>query len=166
MVIIGDKKNAGPPKKRGRKSAYEQKIRPNLAQIAEWAKERTDEQIARLLDVTPQTFCKYKQEKTELFEALKHGRTALVENLYNTLIKKAQGFQYTESKTIEEADQNGNLTITRKETYTRTALPDVAAIHLLLKNYDRENWSENPQMLELKRQELEIQKQKADAAAW
>ena len=167
MVFIGAKKSASAPKKRGRKSAYEQKIKPNLAKIAEWAQERTDEQIAKLLDVTPQTFCKYKQEKKELFEALKHGRTALVENLYNTLIKKAEGFQYTESKLIEERDPTtGQLFVSRKETYTRTALPDVAAIHLLLKNYDRDNWSDNPQALELKKQEIEIQRQKAENAAW
>lgn len=167
MVFIGTKKAASAPKKRGRKSAYEEKIKPNLAKIAEWAQERTDEQIAKLLGMAPQTFCKYKSEKEELKEALKTGRTQLVKDLYNTLIKKAQGFQYTEAKTIEERDPaTGALIVTRKETYTRTALPDVAAIHLLLKNYDRENWSDNPQMLELKKQEIELQKQKIEDAAW
>lgn len=167
MVFIGTKKAASAPKKRGRKSAYEETIKPNLAKIAEWAQERTDEQIAKLLGIAPQTFCKYKTEKTELKEALKRGRTQLVKDLYSTLIKKAQGFQYTEGKTIEEVDPNtGRLIVTRKETYTRTALPDVAAIHLLLKNYDKENWSDNPQALELKKEELEIQKKKAEDAAW
>lgn len=167
MVFIGTKKAASAPKKRGRKSAYEETIKPNLAKIAEWAQERTDEQIAKLLGIAPQTFCKYKTEKPELKEALKRGRTQLVKDLYSTLIKKAQGFQYTEGKTIEEIDPNtGRLIVTRKETYTRTALPDVAAIHLLLKNYDKENWSDNPQALELKKEELEIQKKKAEDAAW
>lgn len=167
MVFIGTKKAASAPKKRGRKSAYEETIKPNLAKIAEWAQERTDEQIAKLLGIAPQTFCKYKTEKPELKEALKRGRTQLVKDLYSTLIKKAQGFQYTEGKTIEELDPNtGRLIVTRKETYTRTALPDVAAIHLLLKNYDKENWSDNPQALELKKEELEIQRKKAEDAAW
>ena len=166
MVRIGTKKSDSAPKKRGRKNAYEEKIEPHLAQIAEWGKEYTDEQIAKMLGIAPQTFCKYKTAKKELKEALKNARTTLVDNLYNTLFKKAQGFQYTETKTVEERDQNGNLTITRKETYTRTALPDVAAIHLLLKNYDRENWTDNPAMLELKKKEIEIQKQKAEDAGW
>ena len=42
-------------------------------------------------------------------------------------------------------------------------LPDVAAINLCLKNYDKENWSENPQNLELKKQELELKKTIAEA---
>lgn len=167
MVFIGQNKTNGAPKKRGRKNAYEEKIKPHLAQIAEWSKDYTDEQIARLLGIVPQTFCKYKSLNSELKEALKSGRTTLVENLYNTLFKKAEGFQYTETKTIEERNPDtGRLEITRKETYTRTALPDVAAIHLLLKNYDRENWTDNPAMLELKKQEIEIQKQKAEDAGW
>ena len=167
MVFIGEKKSGKAPQKRGRKNAYETKIKPNLAKIAEWAQEKTEAQICLLLGITQETFYKYKREKSELSEALKKGRTQLVKNLYSTLIKKAEGFQYTEGKTIEERDpETGALVVTRKETYTRTALPDVAAIHLLLKNYDRENWSDNPQMLELKKQELEIQKQKAEDAAW
>jgi len=167
VVVIGKSKSESAPKKRGRKNAYEEKIEPHLAQIAEWSKEHTDEEIAKMLGIVPQTFCKYKTAKKELKEALKSGRTALVDNLYNTLFKKAQGFQYTEVKTIEERDPDtGALIVTRKETYTRTALPDVGAIHLLLKNYDRENWTDNPAMLELKKQEIEIQKQKAEDAGW
>ena len=168
MVSIGKKRNSGePPKKRGRKNVYDEKIKPYLPQIHEWAQEKTEEQIAKILGISKQTFCKYKAEKAELLDALKKSKSELVKTLYSTLIRKAEGFQYTEGKTIEERDPTtGALVVTRKETYTRTALPDVAAIHLLLKNYDRENWSDNPQMLELKKQELEIQKQKAEDAAW
>ena len=151
----------------GRPSVYEDRIKPYLPQIHEWIQEKSENQIARILGVSISAWRKYREQHPEFKEALKHGRDDLVKTLYNTLIKKAEGFQYTEGKTIEERDPTtGALVVTRKETYTRTALPDVAAIHLLLKNYDRENWSDNPQMLELKKQELEIQKQKAEDAAW
>ena len=120
-----------------------------------------------MLGIVPQTFCKYKTLNSELKEALKDGRTALVENLYNTLFKKAAGFEYTEKKIIKEKNPDtGQLEVVREEINIKQALPDVAALHLLLKNYDREKWTDNPAMLELKKQEIEIQKQKAENAGW
>ena len=35
----------------------------------------------------------------------------------------------------------------------------LAALNLALKNYDKENWANDPQLLELKREELRIQKE-------
>lgn len=168
MVSIATKrKPADQLKKRGRKNVYDEKIKPYLPQIHEWAQEKTEAQIAKILDVSKQTFCKYKAEHPELLDALKKSKSELVKTLYSTLIRKAEGFQYTESKTIEERDpETGALTVTRKETYTRTALPDVAALNLLLKNYDRDNWANDPQMIELRKQEIEIQRQKAEENNW
>ena len=138
-----------------------------MPQIHEWAQEKTEEQIAKILGICKQTWCKYKAEKPELLDALKKSKTELVKALYSTLIRKAEGFTYTESKTIEELDPNtGQLVVVRKETYTKAALPDVAALNLLLKNYDRDNWANDPQMLEIRKQEIEIQKQKAEESSW
>ena len=151
----------------GRPSVYEDRIKPYLPKIHEWIQEKSENQIAQILGVSISAWRKYREQHPEFKEALKHGRDDLVKTLYSTLIKKAEGFQYTESKTIEERNPDtGALVVTRKETYTRTALPDVAALNLLLKNYDRENWANDPQMLELKKQEIEIQKQKAEDAGW
>ena len=152
----------------GGKSYALEEILEHLDDIEKWAREgATEKQMARCFGISRQTFSKYKNDNIDIFNAIKKGRTELVEKLKGTLIKKAEGFQYTEGKTIEELDPNtGRLIVTRKETYTRTALPDVAALNLLLKNYDRENWANDPQLLELKKEELEIQKKKAEDAAW
>lgn len=168
MVIIGKtKKTAETPKKKtGRKSVYDERIKPHLEDITKWTQTMTDTDIAKMLGVSSSAWKKCKAERKDLKDAIKKGRELLIRDFYSTLIRKAQGFQYTEKKTVKELDQNGRLVVTREEEYTRTALPDVAALHLLLKNYDMENWAENPQALELKRQELEIQKQKAENAAW
>lgn len=169
MVFIAKKQNAKKAvnKKIGRPSVYDDRIKPYLPQIHEWIQEKSENQIAKILGVSISAWRKYREEHAEFKEALKRGRDDLVKTLYNTLIKKAEGFQYTEAKTIEERDPaTGALIVTRKETYTRTALPDVAALNLLLKNYDRENWANDPQMLELKKQEIELQKQKIEDAAW
>jgi hypothetical protein len=113
----------------------------------------TEEQVARKLGVAYSSWNKYKLEFTELTEAIKKGNTNLVGELKSVLKKRAKGFQYEEKKIIKERGE-----IVREEIYVKSALPDVASINLLLKNYDREFWSNDPQILELRKQELELKK--------
>ena len=117
----------------------------------------TEQQIAKCFGITRQTFYKYKNQNTDIFNAIKKGRVSLVEDLKGTLIKKAKGFSYTEKKLIKE---NGK--VVREEIYTRSSLPDVAALNLLLKNYDKENWSNDPQVLELRKKELELKERQIE----
>jgi hypothetical protein len=42
----------------------------------------------------------------------------------------------------------------------------VAAINLLLKNYDRQNWENDPQALDLRREELELHKKQLELKEW
>ena len=51
------------------------------------------------------------------------------------------------------------MTVT--ETITKVALPDVAALNLCLKNYDPDNWANDPQMLKIKKEELKIKKEES-----
>jgi hypothetical protein len=120
-----------------------------------------DKQIAKTLGISVSTWCEYKNKYPELSEAVKRGRTNLVADLKSSLIEKAKGFRYTESKEIIE-----NGVVVRKEVYERAALPDVAAINLLLKNYDRQNWANDPQALDLRREELELHKKQLELKEW
>ena len=52
------------------------------------------------------------------------------------------------------------------EDTTKTAHPDVAALNLCLKNYDKDNWANDPQMLKLKEKELELRKEACDKDNW
>ena len=58
---------------------------------------------------------------------------------------------YEEKKIITDSDG-----YTRKEVIQKYAQPDVASINLLLKNYDKENWANDPQVIELRKKELEL----------
>ena len=138
---------------RGRKNKYFTHIEPHLKLIPEMLQTMTEEQVSRKLGVAYSSWNKYKLEFTELSEAIKKGNTSLVGELKSVLKKRAKGFQYEERKIIKE-----NGVVVREETYIKSALPDVASINLLLKNYDREFWANDPQMLELRKQELEIKK--------
>ena len=162
----------------GRKNKYETDVKPYFSQIKKWLENgATERQIAQNLGIGYSTFNRYKGEKEELRELIKNSRQSVVIQLRGALIKRALGFNYTESKTVSEQTElpndmkqclleNGfeieNVRLIKTEISNKCALPDVAALNLALKNYDKENWSNDPQLLELKKQELELKKQRDD----
>ena len=149
----------------GRKNAYDTVIKPRFEEITEWLRNgATEKQIAANLGITQDTFYKYKSSKTEFSELIKKGRESLVIQLRSALVKKALGYTYTETKKITRID-DGKPIQSIEET-TKTAHPDVAALNLCLKNYDPDDWANDPQLLKLKEKELELRQQIADKDNW
>ena len=146
---------------KGRPNLYVKKVEPYLADVSEMALTMTEAQIAETLGVGASTFRHYKSKYPALTDALKKGRAKLVKELRSTLIKRAKGFTYSESKLIKEGG-----VVVREEVYNKAALPDVASLNLLLKNYDADNWANDPQALALKKKELELQKKKIEDSEW
>lgn len=153
--------------KRGRKDAYETKIKPRFDEIREWLiNGANNDNIIHNLGISKKTFYKYLSEKSEFLHLIKNGRITIVAELRSALIKKAKGFDYTETKIIEREDPDTGDKIKTIETYNKKSLPDVAALNLALKNYDPENWSNDPQGDAIKREELELKKQKLEKEDW
>lgn len=144
-----------------RPNKYQTHVKPYLEDIKKWCQTMTEKQIAKRLGVAYSSWCLYKNDYPELSETIKKGRQNLVTDLKSTLIEKAKGFQYTEKKVIK---QDG--VVVREEIYTKSSLPDVAAINLLLKNYDAENWSNDPAVLELRKKELELKEKQFENNEW
>ena len=148
----------------GRKSRYETHVKPYLQQISEWYELLTEAQIAKKLGISVASLENYKKQYPELAECLKNGKEHLIEELKNSLKKKAKGFTYEESKTVIR-EENGKM-VKVVEKYKRYAVPDTGAIHLLLKNLD-ETWrNDDHSTIDLKRQKLELEKEKAEADNW
>ena len=147
--------------RRGQPGKYETNVKPRLKEIEEWARDYTNKDIAKMCGVSVSTFCEYLKKSPELAEAIKKGRFTLVRELRSTLIRKAKGFGYSERKIVKE-----DGIVTREEIYERVALPDVAAINLLLKNYDPDNWANDPQALSIRKKELELSKKKIENSEW
>lgn len=148
-------------KGRGRPNKYETNVKPRLKEIEEMSRDMTDKEMADAFGVHISTWCEYKNKYPELVEAIKKGREFLVKELKNTLIRKAKGFHYTEKKIIKEKG-----VIIREEIYEKASLPDVAALNLLLKNYDAENWSNDPAVLEIRKKELELRERQIENNEW
>ena len=149
-----------------RPSKYELHVEPYLDKIQEMALTMTEEQIAETLGISRSSWKRYKGLYEPLRSALKKGRKDLVFELKGALIKKAMGFNYTETSVTKELNIDGSLEVTKEEVKTKHAQPDVAAINLLLKNYDKENWANDPQMIELRKKELELREKQAEEGDW
>ena len=147
--------------KTGRKNKYYTHIKPYFSDIETMLQTMTEEQVAKKLGVAYSSWNKYKTEFKEFTEVIKKGNSGLVSELKSVLKKRAKGFQYEERKVIKE---HGH--IVREEIYVKSALPDVASINLLLKNYDKDNWANDPQALELRKKELELKKKQVEANNW
>lgn len=171
--------------KRGRKSRWETDIKSNLQVIQEMARTMTEKQIAESFGISyTGAWSLYKQQHPELVESLKKGRQNLVAELRSALIKKAKGYEYTETKETTERvkwpdelyqamidagftpQQLGEARVVKTEIAHKKASPDVAAINLALKNYDKDSWANDPQMLALKKKELKLKEQQIEKDNW
>ncbi len=146
---------------KGRPDKYETHVKPRLDDIRKMCLYMTEKQVADALGVSQSAWCEYKKKYQELVEAIKKGRQELVVELKSTLIKKAKGFTYTEKKVVKKDNE-----VVREEVYERYAQPDVAALNLLLKNYDADNWANDPQALKLREKELELRKEQMEDKDW
>lgn len=144
-----------------RPDKYKTHVEPYLDEIKQMCLTMTEAQIAETLGVSLAAWKRYKSHYDPLRAALKKGRQSLVMELRSTLIKRAKGFEYTETKIVHEDGKS-----VRTEVSTKYYPPDVAALNLALKNYDKENWANDPQALRLREKELELQERKIDQLEW
>ena len=123
----------------------------------------TDEQICAVFDISKSSFYEYKQKYPEFSDAIKKGALELVFDLRGELARIAKKHTLeTKKQYIKQDLETGNKT-QYTEITTREVDGDVAAINLLLKNLDKDNWANDPQALSLKQQELELRKAIAEA---
>ncbi len=153
--------------KSNKPNKYERLVKPRLKEIEEWRRIGWKESaIAKELGISRSTFAQYKQLYSELSDTIKSKTAELVEDLRGALVRRAKGYQYIETKKIYERNEDGQLVHVRTEETTKSQPADVAALNLALKNFDRENWSNDPQLLALKREELELKKKQIEKDDW
>lgn len=169
---------------RGRKGKYETHVKPYLKKIEKWCNTMTEKQIAKRLGIANSTFNEYKKQFPELTEAIKKGRYDLIDELHSALIKKAKGYRYTETKEVTEEvkfpkeiyqmlldagltpAQIGEARVVKTEICHKEQTPDTAAINLALKNYDKDNWANDPQMLDIRKKELKLKEKQIENNGW
>lgn len=184
-IIYLQEKEVADKMARGRKNLYETCVLPRLEEIKQWIKNGvSQEQAAKNLGIAYSTFNKYKSEFPEFSEAIINARVSVVQELRSALVKKACGYEYDEKKKVttvidfpkttkkvlEEAgvdvEKLEKPKLVRTEVTTKRVPEDVTAINLALKNFDREDWSNDWKMQELKEEELKLKKKKVESESW
>lgn len=114
-----------------------------------WARDGlTDAQLARKMGISCGTLYAWKNKFPEISEALKKGKEVVDIEVENALLKRALGYEYTE--TMVEHSPDG---VKRRET-VKFIPPDVTAQIFWLKNRKPETWREK-QVVEVSEEALE-----------
>lgn len=154
------KKNKG-----GRRSKYFTHVEPRLAEVEIWLRKGLSEaQIFKNLGVGKTSWESYKKKHPELAEVLKKGRECQITEVENALFKNATGYYYYVDEAIK-LRENGEerVEVVRLQKFKP---PETGAIAFFLKNKDRKNWADNPQMIDVRREELEWRKEQGRFNAW
>jgi len=146
----------------GRPNKYDTHIKPYLEQIKEWKRHgATDEQICEQLHIALSTYYDAKTKYAEFSEIFKTSKELFIADLKGELAKLAQKHKLETVKAYTRTEDGKSVTY--KEKIIKEVDADVAAIHLLLKNLDRDNWANDPQTLDLRKREFELKKLIAEA---
>lgn len=106
-----------------------------LLLIGAWARDGlTDEQIAKNIGIARKTLAEWKKKYSNISDTLKKNKAVVDFEVENALLKRALGYEYTETKTI--VCENG----TRKETTIKQVVPDTTAQIFWLKNRKPDDW--------------------------
>ena len=110
--------------------------------IEGWARDGlTDEQIAKNIGISKQTFYDWKKKYADFSDSLKNGKEVIDIQVENSLLKRALGYEYEE---ISEKYEGGILTerkITKKQV-----VPDTTAQIFWLKNRKPSVWRDKAQV--------------------
>lgn len=130
------KKINSKPKRRGRRSKYETHVLPHLDRIPKWRRDGLiEDTIAKKLGVAMSTFSVYKLKYPELMESLKKGREHLIEELEDSLYRRAMGTVLKEVRTKYESGFQTEKIIIEKEVPG-----DTGAAIFALKNLAPTKW--------------------------
>ena len=146
----------------GRKSKYDEYVKPKLEEIKKWAESgATEKEICTALGIALSTFYDYKNKYSELSNALRTGRQNVVLEIKAALYKKATGFEYEERRGVQKDGKVYNM-----EIYKRYSPPDTTAAAMLLRNYDTEWKDKDAITTDLKQQEIELRKAMSEMKDW
>lgn len=152
------------------KRLYETQVKPYLTQIREMAEQGVSQnQMAQTLKINLRTFEKYISEEEDLRKAVYSGREVAIKEVENALYKSAIGEKVLVKKGMkvkkvvyENGKKKGEVETVEPYEEEMYVKPDTQAGIFLLKNWAKGRYSQDPQMLELKKREQELKERQAD----
>lgn len=124
-----------------------------------WARDGlTDAQIAPNCGINRDTLNDWKKKFPIISDALKEGKEVVDLQVENALLKRALGYEYTET-TTDESKKNGTTT----KTVIKQMAPNVTAQIFWLKNWKREIWKDNHSREEIDIMRLQLEREQFKA---
>lgn len=122
------------------KGKYEYWLSPDgLLKLEAWARDGlTDKQISHNIGITEQTLNIWKRSYPSFFESLKKGKEVVDIEVENALLKRALGYEYTETKTEEYIVEG--VPVKRITKTVKEVIPDTTAQIFWLKNRKPGQW--------------------------
>lgn len=121
---------------------YETKIEPYLSKIAiEMSRGGTIEEMASLVEMTNETFMKYRRCFPELNTVIEAGKSESIEVAEDSLSRLAEGYYYKE---IQEDQHPKTYEVMKRKVIRKYHHPDFKAVMAILLNRAPEKWSKNP----------------------
>lgn len=147
-----------------KKDAYAEKVAPFLADIRRYvAHGVTEKQLCAYYGVGRTAWADYKKRYPELTETLLRAREILHTELVNRAYMVAMGYEYTETTEVKYTDEKGTVKSSKTTTVTRYAKADPGMLQFLLINRFPSEYYRDPQVYELRRENLELKKRLAES---
>lgn len=109
-----------------------------LLELEGWARDGlTDEQVAYNMGINKATLYRWKEKYCDICDALKRGKEVVDRQVENALLKRALGYEYTET-TREYIPELDEMKTTKK--VTKQVAPDTTAQIFWLKNRKPDKW--------------------------
>ncbi len=141
-------------------------VKNRFDDIKKWLEQGLSEkQIIKNLAIGKTTFEHYKNIYPELKEQLKSGRETQITEVENSLYKNATGFYYFVTEQVKCKNPDGSERVEAVEI-KKFKPPETGAICFFLKNKDKENYSDNPQMIDFKKEEFKYKKEQDKFGSW
>jgi len=125
------------------KGRYAEWMEPdNILRLQAWARDGlTDEQIAHNIGIHVATLYTWKNDHSEIREALKRGKEVVDIEVENALFRSAMGYRYDEiTKEVVADKEAGTSYLAVTKVVTKEVLPDVTAQIFWLKNRKPAEW--------------------------
>lgn len=147
----------------GRKNKYFTHVKPRFAEISEWCENGVPEKdIINNLGIGKSAYYDYLRTYTEFAELVKTARKRPVNAIKAALLRRALGYEYQE-KTVIDSENKGKTV----EIRTKYLPPDPACAMILLKHWAKdEEWTNDPAVLAVRKEELELRKKEMEINNW
>lgn len=113
-----------------------------LLQLEAWARNGlTDEQIAKNIGISRSTLNEWKKRYSDISDTLKKNKNVVDVQVENALLKRALGYEYTETTSERHYNQDKDdyeMVVTKK--VTKQVVPDTTAQIFWLKNRKPDVW--------------------------